>query len=486
MSRYLFLHIAVIVSLSLLIFKTKGYAQTIEYSVPLDDNIRTTNFNIIGNCGNHLMIYKKTYDKNEIAIYDTRMRILDAVPLNFLPKEIKQSSFINLGDKVMMIYQYSHRKEIHCDAVMLGPDAQPLTKPFPIHTTAQSERLVGENAYATIHSDDKSKTMVFQILRNEDSMYFRIRTFLLDSAMKLLSSYEMTVPSVNQSDQPANFTLSDDGHLYFTIGIKSYEGKPYFQQVSLYCLTPRHILLADTVRMNAHFPKDPVLLTLDETHGKLWVFSLNYGDKSRNINYLSVNCYNKDSLRYADFRQIPFTDSLKENIRDKKSGRKQTFNNYQVTGGIIDKEGNALLTAEERYKDSHGDNHYDNVLFIDLNSSGRLMQMQKIEKSQGADLTDVFSSYLMINTGLSLHFLTNKSHRIFRFLNNYVYLLSDYRYNAEHQLKEMPVMRGLDSKKRWAPRYGKQISRNEVVIPCVTASSLIFGKITYLNNKNGS
>jgi hypothetical protein len=73
----------------------------------------------------------------------------------------------------------------------------------------------------------------------------------------------------------------------------------------------------------------------------------------------------------------------------------------------------------------------------------------------------------------------NKSHRIFRFLNNYLYLLADYRYSASHQLKEMPVMRGLDNKKRWAPRYGMQVSRNEVVVPCVMGSLLLFGKITY-------
>lgn len=472
-------HITIFLLLSLLAFRTNGYAQTIEYSIPLDDNIRNTDFDIIGNCGGNLMIYKKSYGKNEIAIYDSHLKIIDVVPMKFLPSEIKQTSFINFGDNVMMIYQYVNRRDIYCEAVMLDRFAKPLTKPLFIHKTTHPERIVGENAYATVRSDDKSKIMIFQILRNDDSMHFRIHTFLLDSSMNLLSTDEMIIPNHNQGDKLANFTLSNDGILYFTLGTKGYFGSSHFQKMLLFCRTPEHTSFLDSIRMHGHLLKDPVLLTLDEHHKKIWINSLNYDDKLRNIDYFSTNLFSTDSLRYLDTKMRFLNDSLKNNIRDKKGGLRQSFNNYQLAHSVIDKNGNALMIAEERYKEANGDNHYDNLLLFDLNPSAEIMQIQKIEKQQGPDLTDIFSSFLMINTGGSLHFLMNKSHRIFRFLNNYVYLLADYRYNVDHQLKEMPVMRGLDNKKRWAPRYGRQISRNEVVIPCVTGSSLIFGKITY-------
>lgn len=458
---------------------TGGNAQTIAYSGPAGDNIRSTTFNIIGECKGNLMIYKKSFNDQVIACYDQEMQMTDLVPLNFLPKEVKDAGFVHLGDKVLMVYQYTRRRNTHCEAVLLDQNAELLTKPLPLSTAAFSAKSGDQKAYAVVHTDDKQKIMVIQVFRNEDSMYFRLHTFLLDTSLNLLRRDSTKIVYYQDSDQLRNFTLSGSGDLYFTMGTANYAFGDYFNRLFVFCRTARGVLNKDSIRLQGRLPLQEALLKLDEHHRKVWVTTLNYDDKQKNIDFLYTGRFSLTDLHPVSENMLLIPDSVKNHLRSKGESTRRALDNFVLTGEVIDREGNALVIAEKRYKDARNLDHYDALMLLNIDSAGNLLQAQKIQKEQTSDLTGSLSSYLMINTGGALHFLMNKSHRIFRFLNNYVYLLSDYRYDAEHQLKEMPVMRGLDNKRRWAPRYGMQVSRNAVVIPCEVGSSLIFARITY-------
>jgi hypothetical protein len=476
----LFINTMAIVLFALLASRTILYAQQIEYAIPLDDNIRTTSFDIIGLCEDNLLIYKQSYNNYKIALYDDHLKIKDQVPLKFLPPEVKQTDFINLGNKVIMIYQYMYKKDIYCEAVMLDKNAALLMKPSLVDRTIHPDKVVGEKAYGIIHSADKSKIMIFEVLRNDDSSLFYVHTFLYDSSLQLLHQGNISLPYLNDSDRLDKFSLSGKGDLYFVLAHKAYDSDDYYKNLILYYIPAFSNSVVDAiVPFNGHFPATSILLKLDESRQKLRINALGYNDALRNIDRLFTFHFDMDSLRLEKRAAVLLTDSLKKVMQDKNEGLRETFDDYYLSMMITDKEGNALVIAEERFADFNNIIHYDNLALFELDTAGSLLQTQKIKKEQGGDLSPTFASYLMVNTGHALHLLMNKSHRIFRFLNNYVYLLADYRYGADHQLKEMRVMRGLDNKKRWAPRYGRQVSRDEVVIPCVVGSTLLFGKITY-------
>lgn len=455
-------------------------AQQVEYSTPLGDNIRSTSFDIVGRCKNHLLIYKKSYGDYIMALYDERLKIIDQVPMKFLPPEITQEDFINLSNKVFMVYQYRHKRDIYCKAVMLDQDARPLAGPLLIDKTEHPGEIVGDNAYITVHSEDKNRIMVLEVLKKEDSLLYSIRTFLYDSSMQLLRRGSVTLPYGHEGDRPEAFCLSDKGGLYFILGNSAYDGDPYYQRVSVYYKAPySRTLLSGSLPLEGHLPNTSLLLKIDNPHQSLRVSALQYDSKRRDIDRLSILNFGLDSLRLLQGTTVMLTDSLKTIMQGKNEGLRQTFNDYVLSDMVVDRAGNALLIAEEKFMEAGGATHRDNLALFELDPKGDLLQLLKIKKQQGDDLAATFASYLLVNTGGALHLLMNKSHRIFRFLNNYLYLLADYRYSASHQLKEMPVMRGLDNKKRWAPRYGMQVSRNEVVIPCVMGSLLLFGKISY-------
>gem|GEM_PF-3408166 len=460
--------------------RSSSDAQEITYSVPLGDNIRTTNFDILGFCGAHLLIYKKTYSDSKIAVYNKEMKILDEVPLDFFPDELTHEDFINLGNRVLLFYQYTHRRDLYCGFITLDANASLVGKPRPIDKTVHPDRVVGNKPYTVLHSADKSKIMVLEILRNEDSLRYRLRTFLYDSSMTLLSVGVVEMPYLEISDRLDKFCLSNQGGLYFTYGHLSELQNDYYQSLTLYYKPPlENKLLEKPIPLEHAAVKTSVLLKIDEPEQLVWLGALATGEKLRDIDGICLFRYTQDSLRPENHEMVPLTDSLKKTMRSRTAGLHQTFDDYQLVDMVFDQKAHSLLIAEQRYMGQDNVRHYDNIALFEISPEGTLSGAGTIPKEQGEDLGPPYVSFLLVNTGHALHFLMNKSHRVFRFLNNAVYLLTDYQYGADHRLKELPVLRDLDNKLRWAPRYGMQVGRDQVIIPCISGSSMVFGKIDY-------
>lgn len=455
-------------------------AQQITYSVPLGDNIRATQFDIIGFCGNNLLIYKNSYNDYQISVYDRHMKILDEVPLNFLPSGVTQADFVNLGDRIIMCYQYTRRRDLHCDYVVLGSRGEVLEKPRTIDRTVHPDRIVGDIPYHVLHSEDTSRIMIVEVLREEDSLRYRIRTFLYNDSMRLLATGILKVPCLDEGDRPKNFRLSNAGGLYFTMGHLRVPDGDYYQDLSLLYKPPGTDKALEKFISPRQGPvKTGVILKLDEKAGRVWLGALTADARIRDVAGITLVRYSLDSLRLLAAVGIPLTDSVRKGLRSGSAGLRQSFDDYRLTDLITDRKGHALVVGEQRYLGTDNTVHYDYIALLEISPDGRLTGLQQIAKQQGPELDPPYVSFLVVNSGQALHFLINKYHRVFRFLNNFRYLITDYRYGADHRLEQMPVFRGLDNKLRWAPRYGKQVGRQEVVIPCVSGGGLIFAMIDY-------
>ncbi|HKP32728.1 MAG TPA: hypothetical protein VJT83_08370, partial [Chitinophagaceae bacterium] len=86
--------------------------------------------------------------------------------------------------------------------------------------------------------------------------------------------------------------------------------------------------------------------------------------------------------------------------------------------------------------------------------------------------TDNLISHTLMNTGGQLHFLFNQYER-----KNL--LLNDQSIGPDGKVTRYPTLRNLDKGYEFMPRYGKQVSAWEMIVPTLYRNYLCFAKVEF-------
>jgi hypothetical protein len=116
--------------------------------------------------------------------------------------------------------------------------------------------------------------------------------------------------------------------------------------------------------------------------------------------------------------------------------------------------------------------YYQNIVVLDLDKKGDLLWSNVVHKSQYDDNSDNYLSYAIMRTGGELHFLFNE-------LERHKELISDQTITADGKLTRNPPLRSLDRGYDFMPRYAKQVSSYQIIIPCTYRNYICFAKIEY-------
>jgi len=116
--------------------------------------------------------------------------------------------------------------------------------------------------------------------------------------------------------------------------------------------------------------------------------------------------------------------------------------------------------------------HADNIAVLSFNSKGEQEWNNVMGKSQFDDESDDLVSYQLMNTGGQLHFLFNLQER----RSN---LLTDFSISPAGELSRNPTLKNLDKGYEFMPKYGKQVSARQMIIPCQYRNFICFAKIEY-------
>jgi hypothetical protein len=95
-----------------------------------------------------------------------------------------------------------------------------------------------------------------------------------------------------------------------------------------------------------------------------------------------------------------------------------------------------------------------------------------VPKSQYDDNSDDFIGYGIFKTSSALNFLYNQFER--RAL-----LVNMQSVDSKGKVTHSPTFKNLDRGFDFLPRYAKQVSKNEVLIPCQYRNYLCFAKIVF-------
>jgi hypothetical protein len=109
---------------------------------------------------------------------------------------------------------------------------------------------------------------------------------------------------------------------------------------------------------------------------------------------------------------------------------------------------------------------------MSFNKDGKSEWTNVITKEQFNDQTDDLISYQIMNTGGQLHVLFNNMERRTQLLN-------DFSITPDGKINRSPTLKNLDKGYEFMPKYAKQVSLKQIIIPCVYRNYICFAKIDY-------
>ena len=487
------------------------YSQQINYSQPESNDIRSLNFEIIGKISNNFLVYKYIRNSNEISVYDNSMKLLDKIDLRFMPDKTLNVDFVAYPDFAWLIYQFQKRNVIHCMAVKINGEGKLLTDPVELDTT-QLSFFSDNKIYSTIHSEDKSKIMIYKIQKKNDRYNFT--TLLFNDSLQLLHKSRIPTNFEDKKDIFSDFFVDNLGNFVFTRGNRS-SSRDFIQELDLITKHP------DTDNFNINRLDlsdkflDEIKLKVDNVNQHYIINSLYYVKRRGNVEGLYIAVWDEGNKKLVSQYFAEFNDSIRA-VAKTEGSNKVALNDFFIRDVILKKDGGYILTAEDYYTQSRSSpwNRYDylyggypsfyspyyynyyspysygyygrpgyynnsqaryyynNILILNMDNTGKLEWSNVIHKSQYDDDNDNFLSYVIMLTGGKLHFLFNELERRNQLLN-------DQTVSASGDVTRNPPLKNLDRGYQFMPRYAKQVSATQIIVPCVYRNYICFAKIEF-------
>jgi len=129
--------------ISFLLLSLVGQAQKITYSDIDRNDFRQMNFEIIGRVGGNILIFKNIKSRNDIAVYDNEMKLIENVEMNFIPEKLINVDFVPFNDFFYVVYQYQKRNTIFCEGVKMDGNGKRLSDPVELDTTSTRRHTPG-------------------------------------------------------------------------------------------------------------------------------------------------------------------------------------------------------------------------------------------------------------------------------------------------------------------------------------------------------
>ncbi|MEO8403419.1 MAG: hypothetical protein ABI480_02450 [Chitinophagaceae bacterium] len=497
----------------LVLFLITGIAassQKIVYSEPEKDDTRRLDFEIVGKINGNLLIYKNIRNRNWIAILDNDMKQIGKADQDYLPDNdnVINVDFFPYSDFCYMIYQYRKRNIIHCVAAKIDGMGHKIGDLMELDTT-QVNFGADSKIYSVVTSEDKSKIMVFKINSRNKKLY-AITSLLLDDKLVLQKKSRLLMDMDDRDDYLSEFQLDNDGDLIFSkfnrinnenIGDLYFVVK--FAQADSFMI--KQIGIDKTYL-------DEIRIKPDNYNKRFFLTSFYYKQRRGNVDGYYFYVWDKVAGKSIIEDTVTFSEDLRREAKG-NANTKGAFNDYFIRNIINKKDGGFIIASEAYYTTSRGNawNRYnylygspflrsydyyyyspyynsyywnrwndnqsvryqaENIAILSFTPDAKREWSVVINKDQYDDQTDDMISYQIMNTGGELHFLFNQ-------MEKRVNLMNDFSLEPEGKIRRNPTLKNLDKGYDFMPKFGKQVSARQIIIPCLNRNYICFAKIEY-------
>lgn len=492
-------------------------AQKITYTEPERDDVRSVDFDIIGKLDNHYLVYKHIRSNYTISIYDNEMKLADKIKMDFLPDKLINSDIITYKDFFYFIYQYQRRNIVYCAAARLNGNGAITGEPKILDTTVISF-FANNKIYNILYSEDKQRIGIYKINSKDESKYV-FTCSIFDGVLNLISKSTSIIPMQAHNDFLTEFALDNDGWMAFVkaSGSAANNNNGTIQNISL-MIMPAGADSASSYPVN--MPKiylDDIRIKVDNVNKHFLIAAFYSNQKRGNVEGLYCALWNRNPVSLINANQFDFSDEFKSNAKSEGSTR-SAFNDYFLQNIILRRDGGFAVLSESAYSSNRGvysnrwdymygspywynSNYYlygnpygfnyypwmspyggfpnqltryyaDNIAVMSFDSTAKMEWASIIPKSQYDDNSDNFIGYGMYVTSGQINFLFNQFVR--RTL-----LLQSESINPQGKVEQTPTLKELDRGYQFMPRYVKQVSSHEVLVPCQYRNYLCFAKIEF-------
>jgi hypothetical protein len=497
-----------------MIFLAAGFsvsAQKIVYSEPDRDDSRRLNFEIAGKIGGNFLIYKNIRNTSWIAILDNDMKQIAKVEQDFVPDNDKMINvdFFPYGDFCYMIYQYQKRSIVHCIAAKIDGNGKKVGDIIELDTT-QLGFAVSNKIYTVLSSEDKSKIIVFKI-NSKNRKNYLVTTMLFDNQLSLLKKSRLSMPMEDRDDYIDEFQLDNDGDLVFT-KLDRVNNENIGQAAFVIKYAQADSFSVNKLNLEKTY-LDEIHIKPDNYNKRYFITSFYYKQRRGNTEGYYFYIWDKQTGKPVIEDIITFSDELRREARG-NSNTKMAFNDYFIRNIITRRDGGFIIGSESYYTVSRGsafnrwnylygspflrssDYYYyspyysnywgnsrfgdgqnvsyraDNIVVMSFTKDGKSEWTNVITKEQFNDQTDDLISYQIMNTGGQLHVLFNNMERRTQLLN-------DFSITPDGKINRSPTLKNLDKGYEFMPKYAKQVSSKQIIVPCVYRNYICFAKIDY-------
>lgn len=487
-----------------------AFSQQITYSQPESNDLKSLDFQIIGKVDGNFLIYKNVRNNYSISVYDNSMKMIDRTDLLFMQDKTLNVDFIVYPDYAWIIYQYQRRNIVHCDAVKVDGQGKLLTDPVELDTTAINF-FASNKLYSTIFSEDKSKIMIYKIQKKNDQ--FNFTTLLFDTNLDLIKKSRIETNYDDRKNVFSDFLLTNQGNFVFSKGDRS-NSRDFIRELFMVTKDAQQDTFALTPLDLSDIYLDEIKLKVDNLNHTYILNSFFYTKKRGNVEGLYTAVIHEQNNEVASVRKVVFGEQARSAAKDQGSS-KTAMNDYFIRDIILKRDGGFILTAEDYYSQSrsnpwnrydylygypsfgspyyynyyspysygyYGNRFYDynsqtrfyynNVFVMSMDNTGKLEWTSVIHKTQFDDGEDNYLSYALMRSGGELHFLFNEVERRRQ-------LLIEQSVQPDGKIERNPPLRSLDKGYEFMPRYAKQVSATQMIVPCTYRNYICFAKIEF-------
>lgn len=486
-------------------------AQKIVYSSYDKDDTKKMNFEIAGKINGNFLIYKNLRNKNRISVLDNDMKEIANVEQDYVPDNDRMINvdFFPYQNFCYMVYQYQKKNVVYCMASKIDGMGNKIGDVIEMDTTHLGF-AANNKIYTVLSSEDKSKVIVFKVNSRNKKMYV-MTTLLFDDKLDLTKKSVMLIPMEERNDHLGNYDLDNDGNLIFA---KFHRNSN--ENINKAQLVIKNAMADVFLEKELDLEKiwlDEINIKIDNYNKRYLLTSFFLEEKRGNIDGFYFFIIDKVSKATLLENAITFGDELKKEAKG-RSSLKGAFNDYFIRDIITRKDGGFIIGSESFYSSSRFNNwnrwdylygnsgfnsfnnwytspyyrnswwnnrigsnqsvryHSDNIAILSFNSKGALEWNSVIVKTQFDDESDNKVTYQLMNTGDQLHFLFNQ-------LERRTELLNDYGLTPDGNITRNPTLKNLERGYEFLPKYGKQVSAKQMIIPCFFRNYICFAKVDY-------